>query len=466
MKRLIIAMLLATFLLPNRILASEVVFDPNLLLTDTELADMAAMSKADLVSFLWRGSLGTLTTKDANGITRPAADIIWNAAQTFRINPQFILVLLQREQSLVDDPHPSQDQLDWAMGYGICDDCSKTDPRLVKFKGFGNQIHYATKRIRESFLTDLETRGYTESGIGPGRIVLIDNVQVNPVNAATASLYTYTPHLHGNQNFSRIWNAWFTRLYLNGSLLQDETTGGIWLIQNDKRRPITSRSALQSRFNSVNIVSTSPRTLEAYMIGKPISFPNYSLLRSPLGTIYLLVDDTKRGFISMEAFRSNGFNTDEIIDVELSDLSGYSEGLPITLQTTYAQGALLQDKTSGGVFYIEENRKHPIMSREILKARFENLPIEQVTTESLVSFETADPALLPDGILVGVKGSPDVFIISEGKRHLIEDEETFLAYGWKWNQIIWTNERSVLLHPLTDELTNPFEHSEEIIETL
>ena len=230
-------------------------------------------------------------------------------------------MLLQREQSLVDDPHPSQDQLDWAMGYGICDDCSKTDPRLVKFKGFGNQIHYATKRIRESFLTDLETRGYTESGIGPGRIVLIYNVQANPVNAATASLYTYTPHLHGNQNFSRIWNAWFTRLYLNGSLLQDETSGGIWLIQNDKRRPITS-SALSISFQFREHRFDFSAHIEAYISESQLVF---LIILSTITAWHdlSLVDDTKRGFISMEAFRSNGFNTDEIIDVELSDLSGY-----------------------------------------------------------------------------------------------------------------------------------------------
>ena len=37
------------------------------------------------------------------------------------------------------------------------------------------------------------------------------------------------------------------------------------------------------------------------------------------------------------------------------------------------------------------------------------------------------------------------------RRH-IRDEATFATFGWKWNQIIWTNERAVLLHALGESL--------------
>jgi len=58
------------------------------------------------------------------------------------------LVLMQKEQSIVEDPNPSPKQFDWAMGYGICDDCNMSDPLLLIYKGFANQIDKAAARNR------------------------------------------------------------------------------------------------------------------------------------------------------------------------------------------------------------------------------------------------------------------------------------------------------------------------------
>ena len=466
MKRLFFGSLIALFALQPLILAhaEELVIDYDYLVSDIEMLDVYSMSLLDIERFLIRGSLSQYVGEDANDEEKTAAEIIYEAAQEFELSPRFLLVLLQREQSLVEDDSPSQNQLDWAMGYAVCDDCSKDDPRIAKFKGFGNQVYYAAKRIRESYLEDLESRGYTETSVGPGIEITIDGTSVTPVNYATSVLYTYTPHLHGNANFTRIWDRWFNFEYLTGSLLQDKESGGIWLIQYGERRPITSRTAFYSRFNPDTVVQVSSSTLEQYPIGAAISFPNYSLLRSPGGTVYLIVDDTRRGFTSMEAFRSLGFSTDEIVDVSWEDLSAYAEGEPLTIETSYAQGTLLQDKTTGGVFYVQNGEKHPIFSREILANRFADHPISPVSSENLDSLERGDAVLFQDGTLTGVPGSPDVFVISEGLRRPIVDELTFYSFGWDWSQVVWTSERAVLEHPLGEilELNTQFEDDIEI----
>lgn len=424
-------------------------FNPNYIVSDDEMTDMTAMSQDDLSLFLLqRGFLGSYATKDVAGVKRAASDIIWNAAVEFELNPQFLLVLLQREQSLVEDPNPTQDQLDWAMGYAVCDDCAKDDPQIQKYKGFGNQVYYAAKRIRESYLTDIAATGMTVSGVGPGIVTLIDDMDVTPFNAATAVLYTYTPHLHGNENFAHIWARWFTRDYPSGTLLQNTEDGGVWLIQYGMRRPITSRTAFLSRFNEANLIPVKPTTLQAYPMGAPISFANYSLLRSPHGTVYLVVDDTIRGFASQEAFRALGFNPEEITDVTFEDLAAYTEGEPITVDSSYPQGTLLQDNTTGGVFYVEGNVKHPLLSREILMNRFPNWPITPVAPDALAALETGDAVGFADGTLVGVAGTPAVYVISDGLRRPILDGDTFEAFGWKWENVVWTNERSVSLHPI------------------
>ena len=458
-------LVLTAFLMtsPTSLLATDdVLFNPDYLLSDTDFLDEDSMSLTDVSRFLTRGGLASYTDTDIDGVERTSGEIIWNAAQEFELSPKFLLTLLQREQSLVEDPTPSDDQLAWAMGYAVCDDCSKDDPRIQKFKGFASQVHYAAARIRESYLDDLETRGYTETGVGPGIEITIDNTSVTPVNFATSSLYTYTPHLHGNENFVTIWERWFGQEYLTGSLLQDKDTGGIWLIQYSERRPITSRAAFFSRFNVNTVVAVSGTTLEQYSIGDAISFPNYSLLRSPGGTVYLLVDDTRRGFTSQEAFRSLGFNPDEVVDVSWEDLDVYTETTPISVETVYPQGALLQDNTTGGVFYIENAVKHPIVSREILANQFADQTIVPVDPENLDSYERGDEVGFAEGTLIGVTGSPDIFVVSEGDRRPITDEVTFFTYGWNFNQVVWTNERSVLLHPLGEAVSTDLDGGDQI----
>lgn len=442
---------------------AEVVFDPSDLLSDEEFLDVSAMTREELNQFLQRGFLGSFVTEDVHGVPVYASQIIWDAAQEFGLNPKFLLVLLQREQSLIEDDLPTQDQLDWAMGYAVCDDCAKNDPRIQKFKGFGNQVYYAAKRIRESYLTDLEDRGFTESGVGPGIEAKIDGTIVVPVNKVTSALYTYTPHLHGNKNFVMIWNRWFTRDYLTGTLLQDRTTGGIWLIQQGVRRPIQSRAAFHSRFNENQVVQASASQLELYEIGKPIAFPNYSLLRSPHGTVYLIVDDTRRGFTSQEAFRALGFTSDEVVDVEFEDLEAFVEGDPITTEVVYPQGALLQNNVTGGIFFVQNGQKHPIMSKQLLEANQLPAAIVPVTPADLDAYATADPLAFPDGTLIAATGSPDVFVVADGQRHPIANAETFLSYGWQWDQIVWTNERSVLIHPLGDTLASPTHALEDLL---
>jgi hypothetical protein len=427
-------------------------FNPHFLVSDASMTDTEAMTLDGIQDFLERGGLANLVTEDYTGTKRTAAEIIYNAGQMFEINPQFLLVLLQREQSLVEDDTPTQKQLDWAMGYGICDDCSKDDPRLQKFKGFGNQVHEAAKRIRTSYLTDLAKKGTTISGIGPGTQTLIDTTIVEPANAATSVLYTYTPHIHGNKNFVKIWERWFTKRYPNGSLLKNVENGNVWYIKFNQRRKIESMTALISRFNPNRIIPVQPEVLDAYEVGTDISYPNYSLLRTPNGAVHLLVNDTVRGIRSMEAFRKIGFNPDEIINVEQDALEAYETGQLITVETSNVRGSLIRIVGTEKVYFVKNNKKAPVISKDIQRERFPYQSVKEKPADSLQEFSTTEPVKFPDGTLVTMDNDPDVYVIADGNRHLIPDEDVFNSYGWKWGQIIETGRESVLLHPLGKQI--------------
>ena len=164
-------------------------FDPNYILSDADLTDSQAMDLNQIQAFLERGTLATYQAPDWEGRTRYAADIIWRTAQQHAINPRFLLVLLQKEQSLVEDSDPTQKQYDWATGYAVCDDCSMNDGSLSRWQGFGKQVNSAAMQFTEGYMADIAQSGVTAGKYGPDLPVTIDGTTVTPENAATAAMY-------------------------------------------------------------------------------------------------------------------------------------------------------------------------------------------------------------------------------------------------------------------------------------
>lgn len=425
-------------------------FNPNFLISDAEFTDYLSLDLDGIQRVLNRGFLADYVTEDIDGRLRSAAEIIWWTANTHMINPKVLLVMLQKEQSLIEDDDPSQSQLDWALGYGVCDNCTHDDPDIQRWRGFSKQLNSAAMQFMEGYFVDIEEGGVTVMGYGPGVTAEIDSTDVTFVNASTAALYTYTPHLHGNENFVKLWNQYFGLYYPSGTLLQDNTTGGVYLIRFGEKQPITSQTALLSRYNPNLIIPVDPSVLNAYPDGTPISFANYSLLQDEDGVIYLLVDDVLKPIASIEDFRAIGFVEDELIMVSNEDLNGFTFGETITATSDHPQGSLLQDLTTGGVYYVEDGIKQAVQSRDVLNNRFSTWSIIPTATDILDEYPTGEPVKFFDGTLIKATDSPDVFVVSEGLRRPIPSEEVFLGLGYEWDDIVVTDERSVLNQPLGD----------------
>ncbi len=435
---------------PNIALAAAS-FNPNIIISDNDLTNSQSMSHDRLQNFLeHKGALGSYTTNDPWGNTKSAAQIIHDAAQYWTISPQYLLVRMQIEQSLVTSANPTQRQLDWATGYGVCDSCSKDDPQVKKYQGFFNQINWAARRIRESYLADLESRGMTFTGWGPGITKTTgDGYQVTPANDATAALYTYTPYVYNaNYNIWRFWQDWFTKNYPDGSLLQAQGENGVYLIKNGKKRPILSKSALVSRFDASRIILVSPTDLDLYEEGDPIKFANYSLIRSQqTGRVFLIDGDQRRYIESPEVFRKIGFNPEEIEVVDESELTPYGFGPNINMESIYPTGILLQSKDTGGISYVENGIRHSIWSKEILQNRFSNRTPVTVEQSSISEYPLGDPIKFNDGEIITSPGMRGVYFISNGYRRGIANEDTFAGLGLKWENLIWTTDEAVRIHP-------------------
>ena len=431
-------------------------FNPNYIISDFEILDYTSMDLKSIENFLAakNGYLATYSCADPEGNIMTAAEVIYDRAVTNKVNPKFLLVLLQKEQSLIEDTSPRQSQLDWAAGYG-CPDGDSCNPR---WQGFWKQINSASLQFRDYMDNPyLYTYKQGEAYIftNPYSTIEREVVVVTPANKATAALYNYTPHVYnGNYNFYNIWQRYFTRTYTDGALLQAEGEAGVWLIQNGKKRPFHTRGALTSRFDENKIIIVNKADLDKYEIGAPIKFPNYSLVRSPGGTIFLLVDDKKRGFSDSEAFRKIGYNPEEVMDASWGDINSYADGLPITATSTYPTGALLQNNQTGGVYWVMEGTKAPIWDGIFLKTKFKYKKIIPVSPDELDSYGTISPVLFEDGELVKSPNSPAVYLISQGSKKPFISGKDFEDLGYKWENIITVSSKVLYLYNLGEPVVN------------
>ena len=227
-------------------------FDPGYIISDYQMGNYNSMNEADIQAFLksknscnntniggytagakvnyyseisppstWHvanGHFVCMADEDMNGQT--AAHIIYRAAQDYRINPQVLIVLLEKEQSLVRDTYPYSGQYRSATGYG----CPDTAACSSRYYGFENQVRNAAALFR----TVLDG-GWTNYPLGENYVQYNPNAAcggsvVNIRSLATSALYRYTPYqpngavlagwndgcgAYGNVNFYSLFQEWF-----------------------------------------------------------------------------------------------------------------------------------------------------------------------------------------------------------------------------------------------------------------
>ena len=155
------------------------------------------------------------------GPNERASEIIAGVGSACGINPQVLLVLLQKEQSLIT--RPSVYGYERATGYA-CPDTADCDARYF---GFFNQVYRAAWQFRQYTLYPTERAaviGTVDIAYSPDSSCGSAPVEIR--NQATANLYNYTPYqpsdatladpdtgdacsAFGNLNFWRIWHRWF-----------------------------------------------------------------------------------------------------------------------------------------------------------------------------------------------------------------------------------------------------------------
>ncbi|WP_158252533.1 DUF4214 domain-containing protein [Cryobacterium sp. Y57] len=232
-------------------------FNPGYIISDSLFFDSASMNQAQVQQFLndhgkpcqagyiclkdYAQATQTITADNpfnfapsgaryCNGYVgsgwESAAAIITKTAESCGISPKALIVLLEKEQTLVSRNNPSQQNYRAATGNG-CPDTSDCDDTV---SGFFFQMYHGAR----AFQRYVKNSGdYTYKAF---RTNTIANYPARPecgtqsvyiANQATAALYNYTPYVpngaamsnlygigdscssYGNRNFWRMYTDWF-----------------------------------------------------------------------------------------------------------------------------------------------------------------------------------------------------------------------------------------------------------------
>lgn len=226
--------------------ADMTLFRPGMIISDEVFFNTSTMDEGRIDAFLkskvtrcqsgytcLRDFRQTTTTRSADKYCaaysgasgESAARIISKVASACGINPQVLIVMLEKEQGLITHTWPSDWRYTIAMGQG-CPDTAACDTR---YYGFFNQLYGAARQLK----IYNENKYFTY--YAPGKTW---NVRFHPnascgsspvyiQNQATANLYYYTPYqpnaaalragagqgdscsAYGNRNFYRFFTDWF-----------------------------------------------------------------------------------------------------------------------------------------------------------------------------------------------------------------------------------------------------------------
>lgn len=159
------------------------------------------------------------------GTNQRASAVIYAVAQACNINPQVLLVTLQKERGLVTKTNPSSNDYLVSMGYA-CPDTAACD---TKYYGFANQVYSAARQfnIYRVLPTSFNYRAGRTNTVQWHPNAACGSSGVYIENAATAALYNYTPYRpnqaalnnlygtgdgcssYGNRNFFAYFSDWF-----------------------------------------------------------------------------------------------------------------------------------------------------------------------------------------------------------------------------------------------------------------
>lgn len=395
-----------------------------------------------------------------------AATIIARVAQSCGINPRVLIVMLEKEQSLVTHTWPSSWRYDMALGQG----CPDTAPCDAAYAGFFYQIYGAARQMQ----IYAEGRWFTYYAPGKTWNILYHpnracgSAPVRIENKATAALYYYTPYQpnraalnagygtgdgcssYGNRNFYQLFTDWFGSTQTSGStpatLAQVPGRAEIYMVQSGVRHHVVAGedyAALRSKLGGA--VSVAASYLDPMPEGKPIT----RYVHDPrTGTLYLLEPDgTRHRFVDAGQVALFGYSFSSYVNLTGATADRFSEGAPV--------GSFFRSGAEPEVYLYQSGLRRHVANQQTW------LEVSKGTPGYVASMKPSAAAAIGHGLLVikansliRAVGSKDAYLTLLGDR-LLRVPNTALAGEFGATSLTVVPSSSVAANPKTGLTLTP-----------
>ncbi len=431
-------------------------FNPGNIISDSVFFNPAAMSEAAVQSFMQ--SVGppcrsgytclenyTQTTTSRAADSRcggyygmpneRASTILWKVAQSCGINPQVLLVLIQKEENLVLSSAPTTGMYKIAAGYG-CPDTAACD---TTFYGFFNQLYSAARQF-QVYANSASSFGYRagrnnyiqwspDAGCGGSNVYI--------VNKATAGLYNYTPYQpdppalanlygygdgcssYGNRNFFTYFTDWFGNT--QGSFLARTASDATVYLTTDTAKFGVPTGDLLANFSALGPVRTiSQSYLDTLAAGTALS----SIVRDSVsGEIFIVTANNKYRFASCDLVAAYGFSCATVANLQTPQLS--------KLPTVGNASQFVRVPGIDTVYYLSNGQKLPINDPVSFSALTGNQPVSITPIQWWVAANIpTGPTILGPGTLAKTATSTSVYLIDgANKKFFVPTSDMITSIG-------------------------------------
>jgi hypothetical protein len=364
---------------------------------------------------------------------RTAAELIWDASVQSGINPQVILVTLNKEQGLITSANDYsesklQKALDRAMGFDCPDSagCGNLFPGFY-YQLFGNhdsdnnRYLGAARSLMKSF-SALGGRGPVYAGkiSRVGDTITLENTlggyenisaqqTVSISNNATAALYRYTPHVfNGNYNFWKFFISWFR--YANGTLLKLAGSSDVYIIQNGLKQLVPQFVATARALNFNTVIVASPSELDSYQSDK-IYGPADNTIAKVAGDTkkYVFIDNTKHQASDL-VIKQRGLNPDLYYTLTQAESDLFLPGSVLPPK----DGTIVRGKTLPAIYLVDGGKIKLFSAYTFGQRKISAKQIIKVPDEEITSYDSNGFVVPLDGSLVKGPSTAAVYLVETG----------------------------------------------------
>jgi len=225
--------------------------------------------------------------------------------------------------------------------------------------------------------------------------------------------------------------------FATGSLIKTGADPKVYFVENGKIRPIetSAEQFIKLGFNFANIKIISQDEMDVYAQGQPIKYAADGAIVKDTGDgkVYYSESGKKRYIGSASLFNFLGFIWSKIKSLASSEIDSYLTGEAMR----YPDGSLVKADKNPVVYLINNGQLYQILSAGIfnsLKLSWKN--IKTLPSAEIDAFSKAGPAKHGEGTLLKAENSPNIYVIKNGAKQIINSAEEFVQAGYKWANIL------------------------------